>query len=103
LPAELEGCTLIPASLARRIAADPSGTWRRLVTDPTGQALDYGRTRYRPPADLAEHVQVRDRHCRFPTCQRPAKTCELDHVRSWHHDGHTNPTNLIALCSRHHH
>jgi hypothetical protein len=66
LAAELDGGTLIPASLARRIAADPTGTWRRLITDPAGQVRDYGRTRYRPPADLAEYIQARDRHCRFP-------------------------------------
>src|SRR6201999_2992979 len=44
-----------PASGARRLAADESGTWRRLVTDPlSGQLLDYGHDTYRPPKDLAD-------------------------------------------------
>ncbi|HEX3811286.1 MAG TPA: DUF222 domain-containing protein, partial [Mycobacteriales bacterium] len=67
-PAELAGHGPIPSDLARRIAAQ--GTWHRILTDPlTGQALNYGRTTYRPPATLADHVKARDRVCRFPPCQ----------------------------------
>jgi hypothetical protein len=50
-PAELDGHGPIAASVARRIAADESGTWRRLLTDEQGRLLDYGRTIYRPPTD----------------------------------------------------
>jgi hypothetical protein len=53
-PGDLDGTGPIPASLARRIAADQTGTWRRLVTDPMGRLLDYGRSTYRPPKDLAD-------------------------------------------------
>jgi Domain of unknown function (DUF222) len=42
-PAQLDGYGPITAALARRLAADQSGTWRRLVTDNTGHLLDYGR------------------------------------------------------------
>jgi hypothetical protein len=56
------------------LAADESGTWRRLVTDPvTGQLLDYGQDTYRPPKDLAEFVIARDQTCTFPGCERPAR------------------------------
>ena len=65
--------------------------------------LDYGRTRYRPPATLINHVQARDRTCRFPTCNRRATTCETDHAVAWEHGGTTNAANLHALCPRHHH
>jgi hypothetical protein len=34
-PAHLDGYGPITAALARRLAADPTGTWRRLVTDDT--------------------------------------------------------------------
>jgi hypothetical protein len=51
LPAELEGYGPITAALARRIATDPTGTWRRLLTDPaSGHLMEYGRSTYRPPA-----------------------------------------------------
>jgi Domain of unknown function (DUF222) len=102
-PAELDGSGPIPASLARRIAADETGTWRRLVTDETGHLIDYGRTTYRPPKDLADHVIARDRTCRFPNCNRKAGRCELDHRRPWENGGETNAANLDALCARHHH
>ncbi|MDT4909717.1 MAG: hypothetical protein QOI69_2958, partial [Pseudonocardiales bacterium] len=68
-PGELAGSGPIPATVARKLAADPTGTWRRLVTDPMGKLIDYGRTTYRPPKDLADHVIARDRTCRFPHCQ----------------------------------
>ena len=77
-PGDLDGSGPIPASLARRIAADQSGTWRRLVTDETGRLVNYGRSTYRPPKDLADHVIARDRTCRFPTCNRKAGRCEID-------------------------
>jgi hypothetical protein len=88
--------------MARRIADDPSGTWRRILTDPpTGAVLDVGHTSYRPPAGLARHVTARDGTCRFPGCRQPARRCDLDHVQPWP-AGPTAATNLIALC-RHHH
>jgi hypothetical protein len=102
-PGLLDGHGPIPASLARRIAADPTGTWRRLVTDPHGRLLDYGRTTYRPPADLADFVTARDATCRFPNCARPAARCDLDHHIPWHRGGTTSAANLGPLCSRHHH
>ena len=102
-PGDLDGHGPIPASVARRIAADQTGTWRRLVTDEMGRLLDYGRNTYRPPKDLTEHVIARDRTCRFPNCNRKASRCEVDHRRPWEQGGATNEANLDALCSRHHH
>jgi hypothetical protein len=101
-PGELAGSGPIPASVARRIAADPTGTWRRLVTDDRGHLLDYGRTTYRPPQDLTDHVIARDRTCRFPHCNRQARHCELDHETAWTDGGPTNESNIHALCTRHH-
>ncbi|HKF34493.1 MAG TPA: DUF222 domain-containing protein, partial [Jatrophihabitantaceae bacterium] len=90
------------AEMARRIAADQSGTWRRLVTDDTGQLLDYRRTTHRAPTNLTNHVTARDRTCTFPACRHAAKLCDLDHVEAWTDGGDTNPANLAALCARHH-
>jgi hypothetical protein len=101
-PGELAGYGPIPASVARRIAADPSGIWRRLLTDPaSGALLDVGRATYTPPAGLARHVAARDTTCRFPGCRQPARRCDLDHVRPFP-AGPTAAGNLAALC-RHHH
>ncbi|SDJ39666.1 protein of unknown function [Frankineae bacterium MT45] len=102
LPGELDGYGPIPAVLARKIAADPTGTWRRLVTDPvTGTLLDYGRTTYKPPRNLADFVITRDQTCAFPTCSRSARRCDLDH-RIPYPAGGTSDANLNALCRKHH-
>jgi len=101
-PADLAGYGPITAEAARALARD--GTWRRIVTDPlSGAVLDVGRTRYRPPADLATHIQVRDRACARPGCPAPAESCDLDHTVEFHRlDGTTSATNLGPLCKRDH-
>jgi hypothetical protein len=100
-PAHLHGYGPITAETARRIAAD--GTWRRLLTDPvSGALLDYGTTRYAPPADLVEHVNARDRSCRFPTCTHPAEGCDFDHTVPAAEGGPTSAGNGGPLHRRHH-
>ena len=60
---------------------------------------------YRPTADVAEHVQLRDRECRFPYCHRPATHADLDHITAHDPDGpedQTSTANLAVLCRLHH-
>lgn len=102
-PGELSGHGSIPASVARELAADPNSTWQRLITDPAGRLIDYGRTVYRPPADLDHYIRAKYQTCTYPTCSRRADTSELDHVIPWSEGGPTNADNLIPLCLRHHH
>ena len=91
----------VPALTAWALAA--GGTWRRLVTDPaSGVVIDVGRTRYRPPAGLADLVRARDRACVFPTCQAPASRCDIDHLTAWSEGGTTSLDNLVVLCQAHH-
>ena len=91
----------VPALTAWALAA--GGTWRRLVTDPaSGVVIDAGRTRYRPPAGLADLVRARDRACVFPTCQTPAERCDIDHLTAWSQGGTTSLDNLATLCEAHH-
>jgi hypothetical protein len=100
-PAHLHGYGPITAAVARRIAAH--GSWRRLLTDPvSGAVLDVGRERYTPPADLADHVLVRDQTCRFPTCTRPAAGCDLDHSTPFEQGGVRSAANLGPLHRGHH-
>jgi hypothetical protein len=102
-PAELAGYGPIPPSMARAMASDRYGTWRRILIDPAGRVVDYGRRVYRPPAHLDRFIRARDHVCTFPNCHRQAVNCELDHVRPWTDDGETNQHNLVAVCARHHH
>ena len=104
-PGELAGYGPLPAPLARTLAAD--GRWRRLICDPqTGALLDLGHTSYRPSAELARFVKTRDRTCIFPTCNRAAARCDLDHRRPYRPDdpggGRTDRNNLHPACGNHH-
>lgn len=79
------------------------GLFRRLLTDPvTGAVLDVGRSRYRPPAELARLVRARDVTCTRPGCTVPADRCQLDHLRPWTLGGRTSAENLAAECERDH-
>lgn len=91
----------VPAVVARALAA--GGTWRRLVTDPvSGTVVDVGRTRYRPPAALADLVRARDVACTHPGCDVPARGCDVDHIVPWAGGGITSYENLTCLCRAHH-
>jgi hypothetical protein len=100
-PGQLAGYGAIPASVARRLAAD--GNWQRFVSDPTtGNLLDFGREKYTPPQELVDYLLARDRVCRFPGCRRTGQSSDIDHAQSWETGGKTNPANLGLLCRRHH-
>ena len=103
-PGELAGYGPIPATVARDLAA--GGTWRRILTDPdSSRPLDYGTTRYRPPAHLAGLVITRDQTCQFPGCRMPAHRCDLDHSIPYNPADDTGPTNEFNLgprCRSHH-
>lgn len=99
--AELDGYGPVTPDVARAIAL--GGVWTRLVTDPlSGVVRDVGRTRYRPPAELAELVRARDRTCVVPGCGAPARGCQLDHTVPYHLGGATSESNLASLCPAHH-
>ena len=63
--------------------------------------------RYRPSAELARRIRLRDGTCRHPGCTVSAEVCDLDHCVPFNHDdpesgGLTVESNLGALCRRHH-
>jgi hypothetical protein len=83
-------------------AALGSSTIRRLVTDSAGCILDAGRRHYLA-SDLQKLVlRLRDQHCRFPGCSRPAERCEIDHATPYDSGGRTDSCNLGPLCKHHH-
>src|SRR6478736_1297771 len=111
-PGDLAGYGPIDAQQARAMALDLGSSWQRIVTDPlSGTVLDVGRTTYRPPAALADHVRHRDKYCTAPGCPVPAARCDLDHTVEYHPPpdgspprplGTTCAHNLGPLCRTHH-
>jgi hypothetical protein len=101
-PADLAGYGPITADTARRYAADKSGTWRRLLTDPdTGALLDIGKHTYRPTQRLRDFIAARDSVCCFPTCNQPGYRCEYEHTIAFNHGGHTSRSGGALACKRH--
>jgi hypothetical protein len=93
--------TVLDAATLHRLACD-AGV-HRVVMAGRSTILDYGSTTRTAPANLWAAVVARDRHCRFPGCDRPPQWCEAHHLVSWEHGGTTAIGNLALLCSRHHH
>jgi Domain of unknown function (DUF222) len=101
-PADLAGYGAITAETARRYAADESGTWRRLLTDPdTGALLDIGKDSYRPAQRLRDFVLARDGVCCFPTCNQPGYRCEFEHIIAFSNGGQTSRCGGALACKRH--
>jgi hypothetical protein len=102
VPANLDGVSPMDAQTARELAGH-APSFLRILTDPVnGTMLDVDHTHYRPPADLARYVKIRDGICRFPGCGRSAGNCDIDHTISWDENGITSATNLALLCRDHH-
>jgi hypothetical protein len=57
---------------------------------------------YEIPDRLSTQVNLRDTHCVFPWCTRPARACDLDHIVPHGVGGATCDCNLAPLCRRHH-
>ncbi len=96
------GNASLTAALEAAIAADPALA-RSVSRNPlTDRALIY-----RPDTLTTAAVRLRDKHCRFPGCHRPAARCQLDHITAFDHTnplggGWTTINNLQCLCEYHH-
>jgi hypothetical protein len=98
--AELDPSGPIALETARRLACDAAVT--RIVLGPRSEPLDVGRRTPVVPPAIRRAVVARDRHCRFPGCDRPQAWCDAHHVRHWADGGSTSVANLVLLCRRHH-
>ncbi|MFL5799164.1 MAG: DUF222 domain-containing protein [Actinomycetota bacterium] len=97
---ELTDAGRVAPESARRLACDASVS--RVITAGGSEPLEVGRRTPVVPASLRRAVVVRDHHCRFPGCDRPASWCDCHHVVHWADGGRTDLSNLELLCRRHH-
>ncbi|UUT35272.1 HNH endonuclease signature motif containing protein [Microbacterium elymi] len=97
---EVVGFGAIDDEVARDLAG-AARAWTRVFTDPcTGVPTSVAR--YRPSKRQRLLLRVRDEHCRFPGCRRPAHKCDVDHTLAYADGGTTCLCNLAHLCKRHH-
>jgi len=57
---------------------------------------------YEIPDRIRRQVTLRDHHCVFPHCTKPAEACDLDHIEPHAEVGETSPRNLAPACRGHH-
>ncbi|MBA3800036.1 MAG: DUF222 domain-containing protein, partial [Geodermatophilaceae bacterium] len=93
--------TPISPSLTRQLAddADVVPVW----LSPTGIPLDVGRTQRLFGGRLRTALDIRDRGCAWPGCDRPPSWAQAHHIRSWLDGGRTDLDNGVLLCLFHHH
>jgi hypothetical protein len=97
---ELDHVGPVSTDAARRLACDASVM--RVVLSGRSEPLDVGRRTPVVAPPMRRAVIVRDRHCRFPGCDRPHTWCDAHHVVHWTDGGPTAAQNLLLLCRRHH-
>ena len=92
----------VPLSTAtvQRLACDSSVT--RVLLSEESLVIDVGRSKRLVDGALRKALAVRDKHCQWPGCERPASWCDGHHLVHWIHGGETNLENCILLCKRHH-
>ncbi|MDQ3474917.1 MAG: HNH endonuclease, partial [Actinomycetota bacterium] len=80
--------TQISPTLARLLSCDAD-----LVTvtvDPDGNPLDVGRTRRLFSGQVRTALEVRDRGCAWPGCDRPVSWAQAHHIIAWEDGGRTS-------------
>ncbi|WP_125610575.1 HNH endonuclease signature motif containing protein [Specibacter cremeus] len=101
-PGRIGGGGPIPASIARRLAAE-APSFLRVLTDPvTGEVLDLHPDRYRVSTVMRAWLRARDGTCAFKGCSAAATVTEIDHIVAWEDGGATVIENLHCLCTAHH-
>ena len=111
-PSELGGVGPIHPETARRIACDavrtvvtvapPAEASASIIGSTPALPLSVGRATRTIPPHLRTALNLRDRGCRFPGCDRPPAWTEGHHILHWPDGGRTELENLVALCRLHH-
>jgi hypothetical protein len=98
--ADLEFSSLpISASTVERLACDASIT--RIVLGSESTVIDVGRAKRTISGPARKALNIRDRGCTWPGCERPASWTSGHHLKHWIHGGTNEAPNLTLLCYRH--
>ena len=98
--ADLEFSLPISAVALERLACDCSVT--RILLDSDSTVIDVGRSKRVITPQQRRALNVRDKGCRWPGCDRPVTWTSGHHLVHWNKGGPTELPNLALLCARHH-
>ena len=97
---EMEFSIPLSSATVQRVACDCSVT--RVLLGEDSAVIDVGRSKRLVDGALRKALAVRDKHCQWPGCERPASWCDGHHLVHWIDGGETNLENCVLLCKRHH-
>ncbi|MEX1006453.1 MAG: DUF222 domain-containing protein [Acidimicrobiia bacterium] len=97
---DIEGLGPVPLSMVERLLCDCSVG--RVLMRGQSEVLDLGRRTDVPSPAQRRALARRDKHCRFPGCDRPVRWTDAHHIVHWIRGGPTDLDNLVLLCRRHH-
>jgi Domain of unknown function (DUF222) len=98
--ADMEFSLPISSKTVERLACDSSVT--RILLGSDSMVIDVGRAKRTISGPARKALNVRDRGCTWPGCERPASWTSTHHIDHWLHGGSNAPPNLTLLCYRHH-
>jgi hypothetical protein len=98
--ADLELSIPISAKAVERLACDCNVT--RVLLNADSMVIDVGRSKRNISPVQRRALNVRDKGCRWPGCDRPATWTSGHHLVHWTKGGPTDLPNLVLLCHRHH-
>jgi hypothetical protein len=96
---DLEFSLPISAVSVERLSCDCNVT--RILLGADSQVIDVGRSRRVISPAQRRALNVRDKGCRWPGCDRSASYTSGHHLVQWTKGGPTDLDNLTLLCRRH--
>ncbi len=98
---DIDGIGPVTHTVLDQLCCD--GRFTRFITAGPSVVLDMGRSTRLATNTQRRALAIRDRHCRFPSCNRKPQWCDAHHIDGWVESlGRTDIDNLILLCRRHH-
>ncbi len=97
---DLELSLPISAAAVERLACDCNVT--RVLLNADSQVIDVGRSTRKIPPATRRALNIRDKGCKWPGCDRSVSWSSGHHQNHWTRGGPTDLENLVLLCNRHH-
>jgi Domain of unknown function (DUF222)/HNH endonuclease len=97
---EMEYAGVVAGATVQRLACDATIT--RVLLNSRSAVVDVGRSERVVPGATRRALNIRDRGCRWPGCDRSASWTAAHHVLHWAQGGRTDLDDLVLLCNRHH-
>lgn len=97
----LDAGRFLATATAHHLSCDAALT--PILVNDHGTPIVIGRTRRLFTRTQIRALHLRDTHCTFPGCTRPANWSDAHHLHHWADGGATDLHNAALLCTDHHH